>query len=137
MVEHEQRPELLWLQLEPHHRLLLAGELPLVLEHAGLVPRENAAAFGGAAVEVEADLPTGAGVDLRPGEPAPELLRIGQRRPQLRRGEVVEAPELDGAALAVAPEGAVCGLDLAHVVSFRARRSSVSSASSRCAQNER
>ena len=44
------------------------------------------------------------------------------------------APDLT--ALAVVPERAVLGPILGHLVSFRARRSSSSSASSRCVQKE-
>jgi hypothetical protein len=141
VVEHEERAELLRLELEAHDRVVLAGEPPFVLEHARLLPREDPARRALVAAPVaedELDQPAGLAVEARGvGKPAPELLRIGERRPELLGGEVVETPEADGAALAVAPERAVLGLNLGHAVSFRARRSSVSSASSRCAQNER
>ena len=135
VVEHEQRSELLRSRLEPDDRLVLAVEAPLVLDDSRLVPGEDAA-LGPALVEREPNVPAHARVDLRLREPTPEPCGVGDRRPELCRSEVVEALEADSAALLVVPQGTDVG-GLGHECSFRARRSSSSSASSRCAQKER
>ena len=137
MVENEQRAVLLRPQLEAYDRLVLAWEAPLVLEHAGLVPGEDAP-FGRAFVERNRHPAADAAFEPRRlGEPPAQSLLVCERRPQLVGREVVEALEPDGAPVVVVPQLAVYGLGLGHVVSLRVLRSSVSSASSRCAQNER
>ena len=137
VVEEEQRAVLLRLQLEAHDRLVLAGEAPLILEDTGLVPGEDAPL---SRAVVERDRHPAADAAFEPrrlGEPSSQSLRVRERRPQLLGREVVEALKPNGAPVVVVPQLAVYGLDLGHVVSLRVRRSSVSSASSRCAQKER
>ena len=136
MVEHQQGPELLRSELEPHHGLVLAAEAPLVLEHVRLVPRADSA-LGDSVVEPEPHPSADARIHLRLREPASEPPRICERRPQLRGSEVVETLETDGAAPVVVSQNAEVGGGSGHDCSFRARRSSVSSASRRWVHKER
>src|SRR6185312_6210916 len=85
MVEHQQRALAPRLELEPEDALRLAGVRPVVLEQAGRVELADDALGDLLAGVVEADDDPAADpqVDLHLAEPATQLLRLGERRPEL------------------------------------------------------